>query len=130
MGTRTFSLDLSVAFYHVPVSPDFRKFLGFRLGTQKYRFRALPFGLNIASWVFTRLTNVIVSCLREKGVWAVAYLDDWLVWADSHQACLNARDVVMLGLDRWGFLSQKPRLKIQLISSSGLVSTGLLKPLF
>ena len=103
-GAWTISLNLSEAYYHVPIHPDFRKFLGFRLGTQKYRFRALPFGLNIAPGVFTRLTNVIVSCLREKGVCAVAYLDDWLVWADSHQACIIARDVVMLELERRGFL--------------------------
>ena len=75
-GVWTISLDLKEAYYHVPIHPNFRKFLGFRLGTQKYRFKALPFGLNIAPRVFTRLTNVVVARLREKGVWAVAYLDD------------------------------------------------------
>ena len=109
-GAWTISLDLSEAYYHVPIHPDFRKFLGFRLGTQKYRFRALPFGLNIAPGVFTRLTNVIVSCLREKGVCAVAYLDAWLVWADSHQACVIARDVVMLELESRGFWSTSESL--------------------
>ena len=95
VGAWTISLDLKEAYYHVPIHPNFRKFLGFCIGGQKYRFKALPFGLNIAPGVFTRLTNVVVALLREKGVWAVAYLDDWLVWADSPEACIRARDVAL-----------------------------------
>ena len=39
--------------------------------------------------------NVVVARLREKGVWAVAYLDDGLFWSDSSLACAQARDVAL-----------------------------------
>ena len=112
-GVWTVSLDLKEAYYHVPIHPNYRKFLGFRIGAQKYRFRALPFGLNIAPKVFTRLTNVVVARLREKGVWAVAYLDDWLIWADSSLACAQARDVALQVLQQMGFLVNLGKSRLQ-----------------
>ena len=73
------SIDLKDAYWHVPIHQSFRKYLGFRIGHQKYRFRVLPFGLNIAPRVFTKLTKPILRELRLLGVGVLVYLDDWLV---------------------------------------------------
>ena len=100
----TISLDLREAYYHVPIAPHFRKFLGFRLNTRKFQFKALPFGLNIAPGVLTRLAKVVVGTLREKGIWAVAYLDDWLIWSDTRQGCIQAGQATQELLTKMGFL--------------------------
>ena len=59
LGFFTSSIDLKDAYWHVPVSRTCRPFLGFALGRNQYRFKAMPFGLNIAPRVFTKLTAVI-----------------------------------------------------------------------
>ena len=78
-GSWTCSIDLQDAYWHVPVAPHFRQYLGFCLGRARYHFRMVPFILNIMPRVFTKLVNVIVTGLRRQGVNVAAYLDDWLM---------------------------------------------------
>ena len=47
-GAWTISLDLKDGFWHLSVARSFRPYLGFRYKNQNWRFRAMPFGLNIA----------------------------------------------------------------------------------
>ena len=82
-GVFTCSVDLSDAYWHIPIHPAFQPFLGFRLGKQKYRFVAMPFGLNIAPRIFTKMTESILEELRTRSVFVVVYLNDWLVWAPT-----------------------------------------------
>ena len=49
------SLDLEDAFFHVPIHPNYRKYLRFFFRGQVYQFRAMPFGLATAPQVFTKL---------------------------------------------------------------------------
>ena len=72
----------------------------------------MPFGLNIAPWMFTKLTRVVLKKLRGKGIMVVAYLDDWLVWAGSAGECQHATEVVIEFLVHLGFKVnlQKSRL--------------------
>ena len=111
----TCSIDLQDAYWHVPVAPHFRQFLGFRIGQTKYRFRVVPFGLSITPRVFTKLVNIILTSLRRQGINVVAYLDDWLVWGDSPEQCLLAVYHTHKELERRGFLLnlQKSRLTPQ-----------------
>ena len=60
-GPFTCSLDLSDAFWHIPIAPHFRPYLAFALGRRRFRFKAMPFGLNIAPRIFTKLANCIVK---------------------------------------------------------------------
>ena len=72
-------------------------------GNQAYTFRAMPFGLNIAPRIFTKLGEVVVQLLRRQGVQVAAYLDDWIVWAPSVEECLKAAKVVVETLTSLGF---------------------------
>jgi hypothetical protein len=49
VGIWTTSLDLTDAYFHVPIAPPFRKFLRLALDGKVYAFRAVPFGLSTAS---------------------------------------------------------------------------------
>jgi len=70
------TLDLKSAYWHVPIHPKFQKLLGFRVGQQAYKFRVLPFGLNIAPHIFTTLCSVVIKVLHLKGIKIFAYLDE------------------------------------------------------
>ena len=97
-------IDLKDAYWHVPIHQSFRRFLGFRIGNQKYRFRVLPFGLNIAPRIFTKLTKPILRELRLLGVGVLVYLDDWLIWGRTRDECQRATKLTLEVLQRRGFV--------------------------
>ena len=78
-GDYAVSIDLSDAYLHVPMHRSTRRYLRFAIDGQVFTFRALPFGISIAPWVFTRLMDVAVGHLRQVTVSDVSnYLDDCL----------------------------------------------------
>ncbi|MEL7079402.1 MAG: reverse transcriptase domain-containing protein [Cyanobacteria bacterium J06582_2] len=111
-GSWAASIDLKDAYWHVPIAPKFRKFLGFRLGNISYRFKVMPFGLNIAPRMFTKLVSVIVKSLRRLNVSVVAYLDDWLVWGQSKKECETAVNQTLQEIDRRGFIVNLEKSKL------------------
>ena len=98
------TLDLSEAYWHIPIAKSHQKFLTFALGEGAYAFAAMPFGLNIAPRIFTKMCAVVINYLRQKGVMIFGYLDDWLVVAPSGPACLKATKVTLETLAKAGFL--------------------------
>ena len=50
------SIYLTDAYWHVPIHRRYRKFLAIQQGHEVLCFRVLPFGLSLASRVFTLLT--------------------------------------------------------------------------
>ncbi|XP_064111508.1 uncharacterized protein LOC135219001 [Macrobrachium nipponense] len=95
----TTSIDLTDAYYHVPIARHFRPFLGFKLGKEAYSFKVMPFGLYIAPRVFTKLAEAVVQELRSQGILVVAYLDNWLIWEMDKDKCMKATDKVMSFLE-------------------------------
>ena len=49
------SLDLSDAYHHIPIHPQYQKYLCFQVGDLKFRYLVLPFGLMSAPWAFTEV---------------------------------------------------------------------------
>ena len=80
------SVDIQDAFWHDPIARPFQKFLGFKVKSQIYTFRALPFGLTTAPRIFTKIMTSAVNHLRQEGICVIAYLDDLLIWAQSKEA--------------------------------------------
>ena len=72
-------LDLKDAYLSVAVHPDCQKYLRFVWKNLTFQFRALPFGLNIAPRVFTRLLKPVAAALRKRGARIVIYLDNILI---------------------------------------------------
>ena len=52
-GAWVTSIDLVDAYFHIAIHRGYRKFLRFQTQDTIYQFRALPFGLSPAPWVFT-----------------------------------------------------------------------------
>ena len=73
------SIDLQDAYMHIPIHPDFRKFLRFKIAGKVYQFKVLPFGLASAPRVFTKLMAPVVALARTEGLFVFPYLDDWIM---------------------------------------------------
>ena len=82
-------LDLKDAYLTVPVHPGYQKYLKFHWQGQQWQFTVLPFGLNSAPYIFTKLMKPVVATLRKLGIRVVLYLDDMLLMANSQD---RARD--------------------------------------
>ena len=77
------SLDWKDAYYSVPVSPEFQKYLKFRWRGTLYQFTCLAQGLSPAPRVFTKLTKPLYSHLRKMGHMSSAFIDDSFLMGNS-----------------------------------------------
>ena len=91
------SVDLSEAFYSIPVRRTDRKFFRFWHKGQKYQFTALIMGLTASPRVFTKILKPVFAILRAKGHVSTAYTDDSCLQGMSYNSCLkNISDTVSL----------------------------------
>ena len=77
------SLDLQDAYMHIPIRKNLHKFMAFSHGHQLYFFKVLPFGLNVAPMIFTKILKHPLSRLHQESIPVLAYLDDWITWAPN-----------------------------------------------
>ena len=89
------SIDLKDAYFHMPVHPDFWKFLRVAVWGKVYQFRALPFGLSPASREFCRVTGVLATLVHKLTIYLHLYLDDWLLRATSRAICLAHTQIAL-----------------------------------
>ena len=78
-GMLTTKLDLSDAYFHIPISLASRKFLRFVWNNKVYQFLAVPFGLAVAPQLFTRVFQTVIAHLHTLSIQAHSYLDDSLL---------------------------------------------------
>lgn len=80
-------IDQRDAYHAIPVNRAYQKYLKFRWQNKLYQFTCLPFGLNIAPFIYTKLMRPVLSTLRCDGVNCVSFLDDCLLIACSKIIC-------------------------------------------
>ena len=83
------SIDFKDVYFHIPIQEQSWKYLRFHVQGQTYQFKALPFGLSTAPLEFTVIAKEVKLMAIHRGIRIHQYLDDWLVRATSHQACLQ-----------------------------------------
>ena len=72
-------IDLTDAYLHVPIHPQSRSYLRFVHEDQIFQVTALPFGMSLSPWIFTKLMDVIAAHLCQNTISVFPYLDDWLI---------------------------------------------------
>lgn len=97
-------IDLKDAYHHVPIHHQYRKYLQIVSGGIRYQFKALPFGLNIAPQVFTRVVKAALLPMREQGIKMIAYLDDICIVAKTEEQAREQGTQVVTHLQKLGFI--------------------------
>ena len=97
----------------MPIARQFTPYLGFSLGDKKYAFQVMPFGLNIAPKVFTKLAATVVKELRKRGIQVAAYLDDWIIWASTPEDCSRMASETIRFLESLGFRINAKKSRLQ-----------------
>ena len=82
-------IDLKDAYHHITVHVNIRKYFRFVVAGIVYQFRVLPFGLSAAPREFTKTLAPVIQLLRSQGIQVHAYLDDWIIRANSREQSLE-----------------------------------------
>lgn len=98
------TIDLKDAYFLVSVHKSFRKYLRFRFQGILYEFNCLPFGLNIAPRVFTKIMKPVLAHLRKLGFLSNVYLDDFLLIGNDFLSCQRNVSKTLDVLGKLGFL--------------------------
>lgn len=97
-------IDLKDAYFFVPVSNKYKKYLRFKFKNTLWQFTCIPFGLNIAPYLFTKIFRPIIKKLRNEGIQCIVYLDDWLVMGKTEIECRGSLTKICSVLNQLGFL--------------------------
>jgi hypothetical protein len=85
-GDQLCTIDLRDYFYHVPVHPTSRKYLGFMFENTCYHWNVLPFGLNLSPYYCAKVIRPVIAFLRiSLLIRCQVYVDDFLVVATPHE---------------------------------------------
>lgn len=118
------SVDLSEAFYSVPIKSQDRKYFRFIFKNQKYQFTSLVMGLATSPRVFTKILKPVFAHLRSKGFISTAYIDDSCLQGSSFEECYNNIYSTVKLMDSLGFTVHLE--KSVLVPSTQIVFLGFL----
>ena len=97
------SLDMSDAYFSIPIEKNFKKYLKFFWKGTLYEFCALPFGISSAPRIFTKVVKVIFSQIRRFGISSFFYIDDSLYQDSCYYSCLENSQKVYNFKESLGF---------------------------
>ena len=84
------------------------------LENKVYQFQVLPFGLNTAPQVFTRLGHTVTGYLHRQGISVIPYQDDWLIHHPDRQVLLRHQAQLINTLDLVGFILNRKKSELDL----------------
>lgn len=97
------SIDLSDAYFTIPIDESSRKFLKFRWQNKLFQFTALPNGLACAPRLFTKLLNPVFTYFRRKGWSCFQYIDDSIIMDPDFKQCSEITQKIAKKLTSLGF---------------------------
>lgn len=118
------TIDLKDAYFLIKIHPSSRKFLRFSFEDKIFEFNVLPFGLNTAPFIFTKIMKPVTALLRCAGFLSTLYLDDWLLLGRNHNQCMININVTQKFLMSLGFIINEE--KSILIPSSSCKFLGMI----
>ncbi|KAJ2937118.1 hypothetical protein O0L34_g19463 [Tuta absoluta] len=123
-GDWMLKIDLSQAYFHVPIASSLRRFLKIAFGQQILQMTCLPFGLSSAPKAFASLTNWVAQKLREDGLRILVYLDDFLLVNQCPQMLVHQARLATTLLRTLGWVineKKSSRIPAQQIEFLGII---------
>ena len=102
-------LDLTDAYFAIPIHKAFRKYLKFFWDSNLYEFRCLCFGLSSAPRIFTKVLKPIYAWFRYHGLRCSYYIDDSLNMNKNCDTCKNSTELMSDTLQSLGFVVNKKK---------------------
>lgn len=103
-------VDLKSAYRSVAISPECHTFAGLKWrfrGQKDYTYiidKKLMFGSKLSPGIFVRISSAVKRMLIRRGINAiVVYLDDFLLVAETKEACMEALNCLITLLRQLGF---------------------------
>ena len=127
-GMWVFSMDLKDAYFHISIHPSSRKFLGICMEKEVFQFKAFPFGISSAPWLFTKIFKQLAVIFRRKYIAIHQYLDDWLNKQWSREKSLQDRQKKPLPVPTNGLSHQLGQIRIEPHSTAELHKSSLRPP--
>ena len=104
LGDFAVGIDLSDAYLHLAVHPQFRRYLRFQWENKTYQFKTGTFGLSIMPFYFNKVCRPILRWAQGLGIQVTAYLDDWLVLRATRQEASRHSTLILNKLHDLGWL--------------------------
>ena len=83
------SIDFKDSYFTIRVKYEDRKYLKFVYNEPVFQFTALPFGVSICPYVYTKVMKPALALFRTKGIRITNYLDDFLNFGETINECRN-----------------------------------------
>ena len=90
------SIDLTDAYYSVPIENSLQNFFAFQFQGKFYRYACLPNGLTSAPRIFAKIMKTVLSTLRKLGYNVMNYLDNIFICGYTFAKC---RDSVLAAVN-------------------------------
>jgi len=98
-------IDLKSAYWHIPLDSASSKLVNFWFEDRLWTFKCMPFGLNIAPLIFTKMTRPILHHLRFDHLFRVLmYLDDLWHGNSSFRSACDSTGVILQCLRNLGWI--------------------------
>jgi len=126
-------IDLTDAYFSVPIHPESRKFLKFSWNGVLYEMTCLPFGISVAPFLFTKICKPVFSWFRAQSIRCTFYIDDSLGMNQSKHTCKENCKLMWKTLESLGFdINQKKSClsPVQRIVFFGFVIDSVLYKVF
>ena len=97
-------LDLSYAYFGVPIKYANCKFLCFPWRGNVYKFQAMPFGLGVGPHYYNKLLKPVIAFLRRIGVRQTVYFNDMILLSQCRHMLIGDLSSLKWLLESLGFL--------------------------
>ena len=98
------TIDLTDAFFHVPIHWFFQMFFAFVVDNRIFVFQFMPFGLSTAPWTFTRIIKPVKALVHKLSIRLHSFLDDFFLLASSPEGLSRITAFILALFRRLGFL--------------------------
>lgn len=101
--------DLTSAFHHIPIHPDYHKYLGFSIENKDgeeefYAYTCMPFGLATATQCLASVTKAICRYAGLQGIRNCLYIDDGRIGAATEELCAQQLQEMLAIWSKAGFV--------------------------